>query len=137
MTNKEQLTAYAIKMSRRGDRLRDIANYLDRQGADNQLKSEIITEIEEFAKAEKQAKESQSKSNKTLIWKVIIIIGILLLGLALLLPDSKIMILLYWSIISISIGLYFRVKQIRSKDRTRRERLDENKQRFLKRRLVK
>jgi hypothetical protein len=47
---KDRLLAYAIKMIERGDRFSDIILYLDRNGADSELRKEIIRKLEEHRK---------------------------------------------------------------------------------------
>ncbi|MDR1170491.1 MAG: hypothetical protein LBK97_06635 [Prevotellaceae bacterium] len=47
---KDKLLAYTIKMIERGDRFADIILYLDRKGADSELKKEIISKLEEHKK---------------------------------------------------------------------------------------
>ena len=132
MTNTEKLTAYAEKMFRRGDSFRDIMNYLDRQGADNQLKNEIIVEIEELAKAGKTAREQAGRprtdSKMMSIWGIIIIIGGLLFVLALCLPNSNILIFLALDAVLALAGCLITVNKIRG------NRLNDNKNRLLKRR---
>ncbi|MDR1340840.1 MAG: hypothetical protein LBK58_12415 [Prevotellaceae bacterium] len=48
---KDKLLAYTVKMIERGDRFSDIILYIDRKGADSELKKEIISKLEEHKKA--------------------------------------------------------------------------------------
>jgi hypothetical protein len=47
---KDKLLAYAIKMIERRDSFSDILLYLDRKGADKELKKEIIAKLEDHKK---------------------------------------------------------------------------------------
>jgi hypothetical protein len=47
---KDKLLAYTIKMLERGDHFYDILLYIDRKSADNKLKKEIISKLEEHKK---------------------------------------------------------------------------------------
>lgn len=47
---KEELLAYAIKMFERGDSYADIITYLNKKGADDSVKKEILIKLDEHKK---------------------------------------------------------------------------------------
>ncbi|MDR1897149.1 MAG: hypothetical protein LBR10_10200 [Prevotellaceae bacterium] len=51
---KKRLMEYSVKMLERGDRFYDILHYLDRHGADECVKKEIILKLEEHQKSLKK-----------------------------------------------------------------------------------
>jgi hypothetical protein len=80
MDEKDKLLAYATKMIERGDRFSDILLYLDRKGADNELKKEIIIKLDEHKKLLENEKTTKKmypvSAAKT-------VVGILFFGLTL------------------------------------------------------
>jgi hypothetical protein len=56
---KDRLLKYAMKMIERGDRFSDILLYLDRKGADKELKKEIVNVLEEHRKCLENCKEQK------------------------------------------------------------------------------
>jgi hypothetical protein len=77
---KDKLLTYAMKMLERGDRFSDILLYLDRKGADNELKKEIIFRLEEHRKLMDKVKEKK-KLYPVSIAKIVL--GVLFFGLTL------------------------------------------------------
>jgi hypothetical protein len=77
---KDRLLAYTIKMIERGDRFSDILLYLDRKGADSELKKEIIIRLEEHKKLLENRK-AEKKLYPVSAAKIVF--GILFLGLTL------------------------------------------------------
>jgi hypothetical protein len=77
---KDRLLAYTVKMIERGDRFSDILLYLDRKGADNELKKEIITKLDEHRKLLESGK---SKKKLYPVSAAKIVAGTLFFGLTL------------------------------------------------------
>jgi hypothetical protein len=77
---KDKLLAYAIKMIERRDSFSDILLYLDRKGADNELKREIITKLEEHKKL-LESKDKQKRLQPVSTMKIVF--GVLFFGLTL------------------------------------------------------
>jgi hypothetical protein len=76
----DKLLAYTVKMVERGDHFSDILLYLDRKGADNELKKEIISKLEEHKKL-LESKKEQKKLYP--VSAVKIMFGVLFFGLTL------------------------------------------------------
>ncbi|MDR1593800.1 MAG: hypothetical protein LBS43_04845 [Prevotellaceae bacterium] len=77
---KDKLLAYAIKMIERQDSFSDILLYLDRKGADKELKKEIIAKLEEHKKL-LEIKDQQRRPLPVSTMKIVV--GVLFLGLTL------------------------------------------------------
>ncbi|MDR1593242.1 MAG: hypothetical protein LBS43_02000 [Prevotellaceae bacterium] len=77
---KDKLLAYTVKMIERKDSFSDILLYLDRKGADNELKKEIISKLEKHKKI-LESKKEQKKLYPVSATKIVF--GILFFGLTL------------------------------------------------------
>jgi hypothetical protein len=77
---KDGLLIYAIKMVERGDRFSDILLYLDRKGADNELKKDILTKIE---KHRKTLDDRKNQKRRLPVSSAKIVFGALFFGLTL------------------------------------------------------
>jgi hypothetical protein len=107
---KDKLLAYAIKMIERGDRFSDILLYLDRKGADSELKKEIISKLEEHKKL-LDNRETHKKLYPVSVAKIVL--GILFFGLTLYLQYLGI-IVFPWTLLGflVAIGALIEIAKI-------------------------
>jgi hypothetical protein len=107
---KDRLLAYAMKMIERGDCFSDILLYIDRKGADNNLKKEIIAKLEEYKKSLEQ-RTTKKKLYPVSLAKIVF--GLLFSALTLYLRRMNI-IAFPWTLIGVivAIGVVIEVTKI-------------------------
>jgi hypothetical protein len=107
---KDRLLAYTIKMIERGDRFSDIILYLDRNGADSELRKEIIRKLEEHRKR-LESKDEKKKPYPVSVAKIVF--GILFSVLTLYLWHLNI-IVFPWTLLGVivAVGALFEITKI-------------------------